>query len=181
MAHKGEIRRIRNEPFITHPVGVARIASQYDSSDFVQIVSLLHDITDQPGARDRLPIQQIREEFGFDTFVAIRSLSKTLKPVSDQEAKLEYLAMTRTETNPLIQLVRAADKIHNLESAIEEVRLVQNAFWRHFKGGRQEYLKWPADVLLAIQGSGALDGHPILARYDDTIHRFYNVADDVAS
>jgi (p)ppGpp synthase/HD superfamily hydrolase len=180
-AHAGEIRKIRQEPFLTHPIGVARIASEYDSSDFVQIVSLLHDITDQPLARERLPMAEVREKFGFDVMVAIRSLSKTLKQVSPQEARLGYLSITRTETDPQIQLVRSADKIHNLESAIEEVRLVQGAFWRHFNGGKEVYTKWPGDVLEAIEDSGALAGHEILVRYQETLRRFHDISDNVAS
>jgi (p)ppGpp synthase/HD superfamily hydrolase len=181
MAHEGELRRIRKEPFITHPVGVARIASEYDSSDFIQITSLLHDIIDHPIAHDRLPMADVREEFGFDVMVGIRSLSKTIRPVSLQEARLGYLLQTREETDPQIQLIRSADKIHNLESAIEEVQLVKKAFWRHFKGGKTAYLKWPSDVYDAIYDSGAISGHEILARYEETMQRFYETVKDVAS
>lgn len=180
MAHEGGLRKIRKEPFITHPVGTARIGSQYDKSDFVQILSLFHDIIDHPVARDRLPMADVREEFGFDVMVGIRSLSKTIKPVSLKEARLGYLLQSREETDPQIQLVRSADKIHNLESAIEEVQLVKKAFWRHFKGGKTAYLQWPSDVYDAIHDSGALSGHDILARYDETMRRFYETVEDVA-
>ncbi len=181
MAHEGELRRIRKQPFITHPVGTARISSEYDSSDFVQSVSLLHDIVDQPGARERLPLSQVRLELGLDTVLAIASLSKTLKPMTIHEVRLDYLKQAREETDPLTQIVRSADKIHNLESAIDEIRLVQGAFWRHFKGGKNAYLRWPADVLQAIESSGTIPGHEILKRYEDTIQRFYEIAEDVAS
>lgn len=181
VAHKGELRRVRGEPFVTHPIGVARIASEYDPSDFVQVTSLLHDVIDQPVARERVSVKEIREAFGMDVTLAVLSLSKTIKAVSVKEARLDYLVNTRTEIDPLVQLVRSADKIHNLESAIEELQLVQQAFWRHFKGGKTAYLKWPADVYDAIRDSGALQGHEILARYEDTIRRFRETADDIAS
>lgn len=180
-AHAGELRRVRGEPFITHPVGVARIASEYDSTDFVQVASLLHDVIDQPGARERISLPEIRREFGAHVLLAVTNLSKTLRPISAQEAKLEYIAIARAETDPQIQLVRAADKIHNLESAIEELRLVQEAFWRHFKGGKAAYLKWPVDVYDAVQDSGVLNGHEILDRYEDTLQRFQEAVDELAS
>jgi (p)ppGpp synthase/HD superfamily hydrolase len=181
MAHEGELRKIRKQPFITHPVGSARIASEYDSSNFVQIASLLHDVVDMPLARERLPLSEVRLEFGLDMVLAIASLSKTLKPMSDDAIKLDYLKTTQEEKDPLIQIVRSADKIHNLESAIEELQLVQGAFWRHFKGGRRAYLQWPADVLRAIEASGAIPDHEILRRYEDTMQRFYEISDDIAS
>ena len=181
-AHEGEFRRIRGEPFITHPVGVARIASEYEPTDFIQAVSLLHDVRDQPLARERITLPELRQSFGFDISFAVVSLSKVLQPTwTDDEIKQQYIEMARQETEPEIQLIRAADKIHNLESAIEEVHLVQDAFWRYFKGGRDAYLRWPADVLRAIEESGALSGHEILARYEMTIQRFYQAAEDQAS
>lgn len=182
MAHEGEFRRIRQQPFIIHPVGVACIASEYEPTDFVQAVSLLHDVRDQTIARERVSLKDLREQFGFDVSFAVVSLSKVVQPSwSDDDIKQQYLEVTRQETEPEIQLIRAADKIHNLESAIEELHLVQNAFWQHFKGGRSAYLQWPADVLMAIEHSGAIDGHEILRRYEATMHRFYEVADDQAS
>ena len=180
-AHEGEVRKIRQQPFISHPIGVARIASEYDPSDFTQSLSLLHDIVDQPLARERLPLPEIREQFGYEMVLAIGSLSKSLKAKTEEDAKLDYLLVSKMETDPQIQLVRAADKIHNLEQAIEELHLVQHGFWRHFKGGKEAYLRWPADVLGAIRASRAIDGHEILLRYETTIERFYAAADDQPS
>ena len=163
-------------------MGVARIASEYSPTDFVQAVSLLHDVRDQPLARQRVSLQELRQTFGFDISFGVVALSKVIKPSwSDEEIKEQYLEVTRQETEPDIQLIRSADKIHNLESAMEELILVKNAFWRHFKGGRSAYLQWPADVLHAVEESGAIDGHPILRRYEETLKRFYDIARDEAS
>jgi (p)ppGpp synthase/HD superfamily hydrolase len=177
-AHIGQYRKIFGEPFLIHPIETTRIVSQYDRSDYAQALSLLHDIVDIPEARLRLPLSEVRQEFDLELVFGISSLSKTLKPMSIDDVRLDYLQVTREEMDPRIQVVRSGDKISNLRSATVELSIVKSAFWRHFKGGRELYMQWPTDVLSAIKSSGVIDGHPIIDEYEEVFESFCRIVHD---
>ena len=172
--HAGEVRKIRGEPFVTHPLGVAAIISRYTDlpQEFCQSLSLVHDIIDHEVARERVPVSLLREKLGVDVALGVMSLSKSIKLTDDAARRQEYLVATRGEQDPLIQAVRSADKIHNVQMAIEELQLIGDAFWRHFKGGRRVYVAWPHEVLAEIKSSGALTGHSILDEYENVLEQF---------
>lgn len=178
--HEGEVRKIRGEPFVTHPIGVAEIISQYTDlpQQYCQGLSLVHDIVDHKVARERVPVPLLREKLGNDVARGVMSLSKSIILTDDAAQRQEYLLSTRTEHDPLIQAVRSADKIHNVQMAIEELQLVGDAFWRHFKGGRRVYVAWPHEVLAEIKSTGSLTGHPILEQYEDVLEQFDDAIHD---
>lgn len=180
-AHDGEIRKIRGEPFLTHPLGVVAISSAYNRSDESQALGLMHDFSDSPFARERISLSEVREIFGLEMVLRIGSLSKSRKITDPEGQRKDYLEITKNEDDALVQETRAADKIHNLRMAGEELLFVDHSslFWSKFKGGREAYLQWPRDVLAALVGSKALDHHLILDEYADELETFYRTVAQV--
>lgn len=176
LAYAGVVRKIRGEPFITHPLGVARIASEYDSSDFEQALCLLHDVIDVPEARARVSMVGVRRTFGADMLDGIHSLSKPAHHFGDHEARFLYLQSSKREKRAAIQIARLCDKLHNMEEAIVELDIVGNDFWQYFKGGRATYLRWPEDVMNAVEKSGAIPGHELFDRMEETLQRLHQAA-----
>jgi (p)ppGpp synthase/HD superfamily hydrolase len=133
--HATQIRKGSGVPYISHLLGVASIALEYGANEDEAIAALLHDaIEDQGGAATR---EEIRRRFG-DNVTAIvdgcTDTDTTPKPPW-RERKEKYIAHIPT-ASPSVLLVSTADKLHNVRSILQDYRLVGDAVWEKFKGGK---------------------------------------------
>ena len=114
-AHEGQ-QRLTGEPYIYHPLAVARILAEM-RMDFNSIIAaLLHDvIEDTPTAKD-----QLAKEFGQEVAELVDGVSKLtqVKFESRAEAQAEnfrkmMLAMVR---DIRVILIKLADRLHNMRT-----------------------------------------------------------------
>jgi GTP pyrophosphokinase len=105
------------------------------ASEDEAIAALLHDaIEDQGGAAAR---EEIRRRFG-DSVVQIidgcTDADMIPKPPW-REGKEKYIAHIR-ESSPSVWLVSAADKLHNARAILADYRVMGEALWDRFNGGK---------------------------------------------
>jgi guanosine-3',5'-bis(diphosphate) 3'-pyrophosphohydrolase len=114
-AHAGQ-QRMSGEPYITHPVAVARILAGMHMDYQSIIAAILHDvIEDTPTAKE-----QLVSEFGEEVAELVDGVSKltTLEFESKAEEQAEnfrkmLLAMTK---DIRVILVKLADRLHNMRT-----------------------------------------------------------------
>lgn len=114
-AHAGQ-KRLSGEPYICHPVAVARILSEMHMDYQCLMAAILHDvIEDTPTAKD-----QLAEEFSEEIAELVDGVSKLAKigSLSRAEAQAEsfrkmMLAMTR---DIRVILIKLADRLHNMRT-----------------------------------------------------------------
>ncbi|MFM2062425.1 MAG: hypothetical protein RLZZ507_2095 [Cyanobacteriota bacterium] len=134
--HATQKRKASGIPYISHLLGVASIALEYGANEDEAIAALLHDaIEDQGGAATR---EEIRRRFGDNVTVIVDGCTDadtTPKPPWKQR-KEAYIAHIST-ASPSVLLVSASDKLHNARSILKDYRIIGEAVWERFQGGKE--------------------------------------------
>lgn len=115
IAHHGQTRQ-SGDPYVTHPIAVARILTPLHIDVQAIIAALLHDVVEDTG----ITAEQIAEKFGKPVAELVDGLSKLdrLKFETREDAQAEnfrkmLLAMAR---DVRVILIKLADRLHNMRT-----------------------------------------------------------------
>jgi len=114
-AHEGQ-RRLSGEPYIYHPISVARILAEMHMDYQTIIAAILHDvIEDTPTAKD-----QLTEKFGKEVADLVDGVSKLTQISFETQAEEQaenyrkmLLAMVR---DVRVIMIKLADRLHNMRT-----------------------------------------------------------------
>ena len=115
-AHKG-VRRRSGEPYILHPIAVARIASQEMGLGSTSIcAALLHDVVEDT----EYTVEDIERAFGRKVAQIVEGLTKISGGIfgdqaSAQAENFRKLLLTMSEDIRVV-LIRMADRLHNMRT-----------------------------------------------------------------
>ncbi len=163
--HAKQTRKGGGVPYIAHLLGVASIALEHGANENEAIAALLHDaIEDQGGAATR---EEIRRRFG-DTVTEIvdgcTESDLTPKPPWI-ERKQAYIAHI-PEASPSVRLVSASDKLHNARSVLNDYRVLGDAVWERFQGGKEGTLWYYRSLIDAFRSTGST---PLIDELERTV------------
>jgi len=137
--HKDHIRKGKIPyPYITHLYTVATMVSEYTNEEDVIIGALLHDtLEDTNYAPDEL-----EGDFGSTVRTLVESVSERiqaeeLEEKSWKDRKRRYIENLKESSEGAL-IISAADKIHNMRSAIEEYYDDHQGFIADFQGSPTE-------------------------------------------
>jgi guanosine-3',5'-bis(diphosphate) 3'-pyrophosphohydrolase len=114
-AHEGQQRR-SGEPFIAHPVGVARVLADLHLDDTTLAAALLHDVVEDTD----VTIEEVRAEFGEEITRLVEGVTKLTRIhfQSREQAQAEnYRKMiVAMAQDPGVILIKLADRLHNMRT-----------------------------------------------------------------
>jgi (p)ppGpp synthase/HD superfamily hydrolase len=167
-AHQGQKRKGTGTPYIVHPVGVMLVLLQAGETDAdVLAAALLHDTLEDAGVKPA----ELRERFGERVAEIVVGCSEPDRRAS-WEARKQH-TVTYLQTAPrAVQLVAAADKLHNLRSLAADYAEVGEALWPRFKRGRAE-IAWYYHAVIGSLKTGGLAGHPLLLELESIAEQFF--------
>ncbi|MEX0931095.1 MAG: HD domain-containing protein, partial [Candidatus Paceibacterota bacterium] len=118
--HRDQTRKgIVPLPYVTHLFAVSQIVSDYIDSEDAFIGALLHDALEDTDYTE----QELREDFGEHILTIVKAVSEPqdtdVRKYTWMERKKEYAAQLRDAPTESL-FIAAADKIHNMRTAVEE-------------------------------------------------------------
>ena len=117
-AHKGQVRKYTNEPYINHPIDASAIlVSLYpDATTEMMCTAILHDTVEDTTAT----IQDIEYLFGSKVAELVGWLTDVSKPEDGNRAQRKLLDREHTAKAPFeAQLIKCADLIDNSYSIVK--------------------------------------------------------------
>ena len=114
-AHEGQLR-VSGEPYIYHPIAVARILAQMHMDVKSIIASILHDVLEDTPATRKL----IEREFGKDVAHLVDGVSKLthikFKNKIEQQAENIQKVLLAMAKDIRVIMIKLADRLHNMRT-----------------------------------------------------------------
>jgi guanosine-3',5'-bis(diphosphate) 3'-pyrophosphohydrolase len=142
-AHKGQKRRLSDDPYFVHPESVAKILQEASLSDELIAAGYLHDTVEDTNVN----LHDIRERFG-DKVAEIVAGNTEDKTKTWEERKEHTIQSVKTASFEVKCLI-AADKLDNLRS-ISLSSLKNGDIWSHFNRGKKEQAWYYESIAKAL-------------------------------
>lgn len=169
--HATQSRKGGDVPYIAHLLGVASIALEYGANEDEAIAALLHDaIEDQGGAATR---EEIRRRFGETVTQIVDGCtdSDTIPKPPWRQRKEAYIAHI-PKASASVLLVSAADKLYNSWSILKDYRLIGDAVWERFQGGKDGTLWYYRSLVEAFHTTGST---PLIDEFERVVDELENL------
>jgi len=146
-AHRHQVRKGTNIPYIAHPFAVGLMLARAGCSDAVVAAGILHDTVEDT----ELTLEDLRRDFGEEIAGIVAGCTEPDKSVSWEERKthtIQYMPTAPWE----VRAVSCADKLHNLLSIEQAHETLGEEVWSRFKRGRAQqewYYRGMAGALCA--------------------------------
>jgi len=168
-AHEGQFRKggPAAVPYFTHPVHVGIMLARWGLEEHVIVAGILHDAVEDS---DDWTLERVEVEFGAHVAQIVGQLTED-KSKTWAERK-QWAVDHVPHMSPEAAAVKAADKIHNLQSLLADLRDTEDhdAVWSCFEGGRQGTLRMDGELIEALSSRTmpAL-GRALRATYDAVV------------
>ena len=137
-AHAGQLRKGTDIPYLSHVLGVASIALAYGADEDQCIAALLHDAIEDGGSAYR---QRIFQTLGPRVLGLVEGCTDGEVGENGQKEdwalrKRRYLEHLESAPDDVL-LVSAADKLHNAQAILADLKTVGPAVFERFKAGKE--------------------------------------------
>lgn len=169
-AHDGQRRKSTDVPYIVHPVGVMLVLLEMGETDPEMLAgALLHDTVEDT----RVTLAEVRAHFGERVEEIVVGCSEPDKSDSWENRKRHTIATLPTAPRA-VQLVSAADKLHNLRSMMRDYAAQGERLWKRFNRGQAD-IAWYYRAVAESLRAGEHGAHPLIQQLSDTVNDFFPV------
>jgi (p)ppGpp synthase/HD superfamily hydrolase len=163
--HRDQTRKGTDTPYVTHLLAVAAIVGENGGTEDETVAALLHDAPEDRGGRERL--EDIRERFGDVVARIVDGCTDTYEnPKPAWRPRKEAYVAHVAQAPPSVQLVSAADKLHNARSILADLRALGDELWDRFTGGKDGTLWYYRALVEAYVKNGA---NPVVEELDRVV------------
>lgn len=157
VAHKEQVRKSDNSPYIVHPFMVALKLAEYNFPDYVISAGMTHDVLEDSDFSE----EELRRELGDDVLDIIKAVSED-KSLSWEVRKEKYIEKIANSSED-VKAVSISDKIHNAKSFLNAYSLQGASLWNNFNRGKDKTLWFQNELLKMFKESW---NHPLVDEYE---------------
>lgn len=141
-AHKEQLRKGTNIPYILHPLEAAAIVGTMTTDDEILAGAVLHDVVEDTDTT----VEQVREFFGgrVAELVAFESENKreNLSPHSTwkirKQETVDHLKTASTD----VKMITLGDKLSNIRSIYRDYNAIGDELWQRFNQKDKNEHRW---------------------------------------
>ncbi len=151
--HAGQTRKETDIPYVGHLLAVTGMVLENGGDEDTAIAALLHDAIEDQG--HQITLDDIRARFGDPVADIVAGCTDaTTYPKPPWRGRKEtYLAHLR-HASAAERLVSTADKLHNARAILADYRILGEALWSRFNGGREGTLWYYRSLVEALRAAG---------------------------
>ena len=142
-AHQGQNRKGTDIPYISHPIAVGMIISQYTNDEATIVAGILHDILEDVNPAVYSEID-MRRDFGDEITDIVKDVSEPKTAGQPKlpwkDRKQSYLKRLSNSYYIEAYLVATADKIHNLIDILNDYHQFGDEIWQRFNASKWDIL-----------------------------------------
>ncbi len=173
--HRDQTRKGTNAPYVAHLLAVAAIVGENGGTEDEMVAALLHDAPEDQGGEERL--EDIRARFGEAVAEIVDGCVDTYEEPKPPWRPRKEAYVERMKTAPAsVQLVSAADKLHNARSILADLRAVGDDLWDRFTGGKSGTL-WYYRAL--VEAYTAERANPVVEDLDRVVSEIEALANRI--
>ena len=116
LLHKDQLRKYTGEPYINHPIEVARLVSTVPHTDEMICAAILHDTSEDCG----ITIKELAHIFGNEVAMLVEMLTDpSTKEDGNRRERKSIDLMHTSKASPQAKTLKLADLIDNTKSIVE--------------------------------------------------------------
>ena len=170
--HRDQTRKGTDTPYVAHLLAVAAIVGENGGTEDETVAALLHDAPEDQGGEERL--EDIRARFGEAVADIVDGCVDTYEEPKPPWRPRKEAYVERMKTAPAsVQLVSAADKLHNARSILADLRSLGDDLWDRFTGGKSGTL-WYYRAL--VEAYSAAPASPVVEELDRVVSEIEELA-----
>jgi len=147
--HKGQTRKGKSTPYITHPKAVGQILASVTKDEEIIEAGILHDTIEDCQPYGSITKETIEWKFG-------PRVARMVNDVTEQDKSLHWSERKQQALEHIVEmdngslLVKSADVLHNLKDQIADYRKEGDAMFAKFNAGKADQLKRYEKLITAI-------------------------------
>lgn len=166
VAHKDQVRKSDNSPYIVHPIMVSMILQQQGFAEEVIAAGIVHDLLEDTDVTAEI----LRDELGEEVLSYVAAVSEeTDLPWEERKEKYADSVANAPEGAKAVSI---ADKVHNAESILDDYQSKGAAVWEVFNRGKEKKLWFEELVYQKVSDSWQ---HPLLDRYRAALDQLHQL------
>ena len=168
-AHRGQVRKGSDTPYIMHPIEVGLILSQAGCSEDAVCAGFLHDILEDTG----MDIGEVRSILGDRVAALIDFMTEPehhTRPWEQRKHHTIGLASRTGDREKLLLLL--ADKLANIRSIQRDKKRLGSGIWDRFNAGRDQQAWYYKSLGKAFEPS--LKDHPLYGEYSRIVSDLFD-------
>jgi (p)ppGpp synthase/HD superfamily hydrolase len=173
VAHKDQLRKGTEVPYVVHPVHVGILLMKYGFGEDVVVAGLLHDVVEDT----TVSADDIEASFGAAVARLVASVTeqKTEPSADGTPSKRPWRVRKEDQLRVLegscrdVAAIKAADALHNCQSTLRDLERRGTAAWERFRSPPEEQLWYMRSVARCVRSR--LGEHPLVQELEQVIDR----------